>query len=60
MIPDPQEPLLAAFRTRLGDERFAASRFALAARLFEDLVTNSELEDFLTLAAYPHLDDTHA
>ena len=50
---------LAAFRARQGEERFAASRFALAARLFADLVTNSELEDFLTLAAYPHLDDTH-
>lgn len=50
---------LAAFRARLGEERFAASRFALAGRLFEELVTHSELEDFLTLAAYRHLDDTH-
>jgi len=46
---------LARFERELGPERWAASRFALAAELFERLITNSELEDFLTLAAYAHL-----
>jgi len=49
---------LASFQERLGPERYSASRFPLAAQLFADLVTHSELEDFLTLAAYPHLDAT--
>jgi malate synthase len=31
------------------------NRHELAAQLFERLITNDELEDFLTLAAYPHL-----
>jgi malate synthase len=46
---------LARVRAELGEERFGASRHALAARLLEELITNRELEDFLTLAAYPHL-----
>jgi len=46
---------LARFERELGPERWAASRFTLAAELFERLLTNSELEDFLTLAAYAHL-----
>ena len=46
---------LAKFRAEFGEERWHASRFELAARLFEQLITNSELEDFLTLPAYEHL-----
>jgi malate synthase len=46
---------LAAFRSELGSERFAASRFETAAKLFEDLVTAPELADFLTIPAYAHL-----
>jgi malate synthase len=46
---------LAKFRSELGEERWRASRFELAARLFEQLTTGSELADFLTLAAYEHL-----
>ncbi len=46
---------LSKFRAELGDARWSASRFELAARIFERLITNGELEDFLTLAAYEHL-----
>ena len=46
---------LAKRRSELGNERWAESRFELAARIFEDLLTNPELADFLTLAAYDHL-----
>ncbi|HEX6883053.1 MAG TPA: malate synthase A [Planctomycetota bacterium] len=46
---------LAKRRAELGTERWAASRFELAARIFDDLVASPELADFLTLAAYAHL-----
>ncbi len=43
---------LARIRDRIGDARYHASRFPRAADVFERLVSASELEDFLTLAAY--------
>jgi malate synthase len=46
---------LEAIRTSLGHERCARGRFDLASRIFRDLVLKDELEDFLTLVAYPHL-----
>jgi malate synthase len=46
---------LAQRRAELGTERWTASRFELAARIFDDLVSAPELADFLTLAAYEHL-----
>ena len=45
----------ARLRSRLGAERFAASRFQDAARLFESLCTERELTEFLTLPAYEAL-----
>lgn len=47
---------LTAMRDDIGDERYESGRFALAGRLFEDLMTAEELPEFLTLAAYDHLD----
>jgi len=47
---------LQALRARLGAKRFDAGRYALAARLFEQMSTGHELPDFLTLPAYQHLD----
>jgi malate synthase len=46
---------LAKRRAELGPERWSASRFELAARIFGDLISAPELADFLTLAAYEHL-----
>jgi len=46
---------LALIRHRVGERRYAAGRFELAADLFLQLVTSDELADFLTLAAYEHL-----
>jgi malate synthase len=46
---------LAQIRAALGEERYTAGRFGVAADLFVQLVTKSELEDFLTLVAYAHL-----
>ena len=39
-------------RERMGDE---AGHFELAARLFDELATSDEFEEFLTLRAYQHL-----
>jgi hypothetical protein len=39
----------------VGNERFTAGNYELAARLFERLATQEELEEFLTLVAYEHL-----
>jgi malate synthase len=46
---------LAKRRAELGAERWSASRFELAARLFEELTLQPELADFLTIPAYAHL-----
>ncbi len=46
---------LDGIRARLGAERWAGSRFELARRIFEALITDPELGDFLTLPAYEHL-----
>ncbi len=43
-------------RSLLGPERFDRGRFELASSLFDQLSTAAELEEFLTLAAYRHLD----
>jgi len=46
---------LAKRRAELGNERWAASSFERAARIFDDLISAPELADFLTLAAYEHI-----
>jgi malate synthase len=47
---------LAHIRDLLGAERFDSGHFGLASTLFERLATSERLEEFLTLAAYEHLD----
>ncbi|MFQ5655840.1 MAG: malate synthase A, partial [Planctomycetota bacterium] len=42
-------------RAEVGEDRFTAGRFDLAGRLFEKMATSDVLEEFLTLAAYPHI-----
>jgi malate synthase len=49
----PEE--LAKIRQLVGEGRWKAGRYDLAARLFEDLATGEELDEFLTLSAYEHL-----
>ncbi|HQR44910.1 MAG TPA: malate synthase A [Thermoanaerobaculia bacterium] len=46
---------LASIRKRIGEEAWAAGRFALAAKLFDEMVSAPELPDFLTLPAYDAL-----
>ncbi len=43
-------------RGEVGHERFAGGNFDRAARLFQEIIENDGLEEFLTLRAYEHLD----
>jgi len=47
---------LEKLRKALGPARFDGGQFALAARLFDELMTGTEFADFLTLKAYDYLD----
>ena len=40
----------------VGEETFASGKFTLAAELFDQIISNDELEEFLTLRAYDNLD----
>ena len=37
-------------------DRFQHGKFDLAARLFQEIIEQDQLEEFLTLKAYPYLD----
>jgi malate synthase len=50
----PEE--LAKIRREVGETRYAAGHYGLAARILERLVTADEFPEFLTLAAYDRLD----
>ena len=39
-------------RDEVGDDRFENGKFELAARLFQQIIEQEQLEEFLTLAAY--------
>lgn len=47
---------LDKIKETLGEERFSAGKFELAGKLFDELITDENLQDFLTLIAYDHLD----
>jgi len=47
---------LAAIRAQWGEKNYAASRMDVALRILNELVTDRELADFLTLRAYEELD----
>jgi len=43
-------------RDEVGDERFENGKFDLAAKLFQEIIEQDELDEFLTLRSYPYLD----
>jgi malate synthase len=43
-------------RQEVGARRFESGKFDLAARLFQEIIEDRQLEEFLTLRAYPHLE----
>lgn len=47
--------VLAQIKSDIGQERYQAGKFDEAAQLFEELVTQDEFEEFLTLKAYRHI-----
>jgi malate synthase len=46
---------LQRIRTERGEQRFAAGQFDRASKLFAEMVSNPELDEFLTLRAYEFL-----
>ena len=44
--------VLDRIKKELGDERFAASKFTAAAKLFEQMIAAKQLPEFLTSVAY--------
>jgi malate synthase len=50
------EQEMANIRSEVGERQFETVRYDLAARLFDEIITNDELEEFLTLRAYDYLD----
>jgi len=49
----PEE--LSKIKGLIGEERFSSGKFELATKLFDKLITDEKLEEFLTLDAYDHL-----
>jgi malate synthase len=47
---------MANIRAEVGDKLFETVRYDLAARLFDGIIANDELEEFLTLRAYDYID----
>lgn len=47
---------LEKIRHEVGEARYANGKYELAARLFDEIIANDCLEEFLTLRAYEHLD----
>ncbi|HET6347005.1 MAG TPA: malate synthase A [Myxococcota bacterium] len=50
---------MGKIRQRVGDASYSAGHYEMARQLFEQLVSNPELEDFLTLPASAHLATNH-
>jgi malate synthase len=66
-LDDGRTITLPLFRTIFGEElrrieqevgvsRYRSGKFELAARLFQEIIEQDELQEFLTLRAYPYLD----
>jgi malate synthase len=47
---------MSRIEDEVGQDRFHGGKFDLAAKLFQEIVEEPQLEEFLTLRAYPYLD----
>jgi malate synthase len=47
---------MSKIRAEVGEAQYASVRYDLAASLFDEIIANEELEEFLTLRAYAHID----
>lgn len=48
---------LAKIKNTIGEEAFAAEKFAVAYEIFSNLITNDQFEDFLTVPGYAYLEE---
>jgi malate synthase len=46
---------LQKIKLNVGEERYTAGNYEKAAELFDEIISNEELEEFLTLRAYEYL-----
>ena len=46
---------MGRIKARLGQEKFAQSKFDRASRMFLDMMTSAEFPEFLTLVAYQEI-----
>jgi malate synthase len=56
MVLDATKQQLDKLRGELGAERFAQGKFSTAAQLFDQMMTNADFPEFLTLVAYDYID----
>ena len=56
MFREVMKEELQKIKLTVGEERYAAGNYEKAAELFDKIVSNKELEEFLTLRAYEYLD----
>jgi malate synthase len=47
---------LQRIEQEVGPTRFHSGKYALATKLFREIIEQHELDEFLTLRAYPYLD----
>jgi malate synthase len=47
---------MSRIEDEVGQKRFRTGKFDVAAELFQEIVEEPQLEEFLTLRAYPYLD----
>jgi malate synthase len=43
-------------KEQVGEETYNKGKFELAIKLFDEIIANDELEEFLTLRAYANMD----
>jgi malate synthase len=56
LFHDIMQEELQKIKKSVGEERFVNGNYEKAAKLFDEIISNTELEEFLTLRAYDHLD----
>ncbi|UCF91089.1 MAG: malate synthase A [Desulfobacterales bacterium] len=56
MFRDVLHEELQKIRAAVGEKNFARGHYERAGRLFDEIICNAELEEFLTLRAYEYLD----
>ena len=56
MFREVMKEELQKIKLTVGEERYAAGNYEKATELFDKIVSNKELEEFLTLRAYEYLD----